>query len=100
MNSVYSENSSATTSESNQWLSVTLIKRELDKACKDSNNRIFASDFKASRQIDLIQTIFLIVMDLLLRFPEISDYAVLHSSWSGAFKHRGKSTQYGFRRSS
>ncbi|XP_059353110.1 phosphatidylinositol 3,4,5-trisphosphate 3-phosphatase and dual-specificity protein phosphatase PTEN-like isoform X2 [Daphnia carinata] len=48
LNSVYSENSSATTSEPKQWLSVTLVKRELDKACKDSNNRIFASDFKTT----------------------------------------------------
>lgn len=49
LNSVYSENSSAPTSEPSQWLAVTLIKRELDRACKDSNHRIFASDFKASQ---------------------------------------------------
>ncbi|KAI9551637.1 phosphatase and tensin-like protein [Daphnia sinensis] len=48
LNSVYSENSSATTSEPKQWLTVTFVKRELDKACKDSHNRIFASDFKTT----------------------------------------------------
>ncbi|XP_046444862.1 phosphatidylinositol 3,4,5-trisphosphate 3-phosphatase and dual-specificity protein phosphatase PTEN-like isoform X2 [Daphnia pulex] len=48
LNSVYSENSSAPTSEPNQWLSVTLMKRELDKACKDSNHKIFPSDFKTT----------------------------------------------------
>lgn len=95
LNSVYSENSSAPTSEPNQWLSVTLMKRELDKACKDSNHKIFPSDFKASHlsSIQLSCKNFLFIYPLLKKIDDI----VLHSSWTGAFEHRWKFTEYGFR---
>ncbi len=97
LNSVYSENSSATTSEPFNWLTVTLTKRELDKACKDSNHKIFSADFKVRGTIFMYYIVYIVIIGICIPFK--TDDAVFHASWprSGAFERCRKSAgQYGF----
>ena len=99
LNSVYSDNSSATTSEPFNWLTVTLTKRELDKACKDSNHKIFSADFKVCscfffRLIESMSFIAFLFKQTTLYFtrPGLSAVGSLPANIDGAARNRNSLT--------